>query len=170
MAIDDCQYSFNELANKVMPVRMKDLRYRMQEPIAMAEFGATGVGTSGILTKLGLKKDFKGCYVLIDRGRSIYVGISQNVIQRLQQHVKGKTHYDASLAYRMAAANNPHSTTRSGAMHNDAFKDSFMRSKDYIRTLAVAYIEITNPVELYLFELYCTMELNTDQWNTFKTH
>jgi hypothetical protein len=37
-----------------------------------------------------------------------------------------------------------------------------------IKTVAV--IEIENPVELYLFEIYYAMELDTVKWNTIRTH
>ena len=40
----------------------------------------------------------------------------------------------------------------------------------YLRSLNVAFIEIGNPLELYLFEAYCAMELDTSEWNTFETH
>jgi len=40
--------------------------------------------------------------------------------------------------------------------------------------LATAFVEIANPLELYLFEAYCAMELSTGSdtgaWNTFLTH
>jgi len=142
----------------------------MKNPIPMKLFGASGKGRTAILSKLGLQEDFKGCYVLIDRGRPIYVGISQAVVQRLQQHVKGKSHYDASLAYRMALESVPHKGTRDQAMSSDAFKEAFEESKSYLMKLSVAYIQVGNPVELYLFELYCSMELDTAEWNTFATH
>ena len=38
----------------------------------------------------------------------------------------------------------------------------------------MAFVEIANPLELYLFEPYCAMELltgfDTGGWNTFLTH
>lgn len=169
MTIDNCRASFSELANKMMPLRMEILRERMKNPVPMKLFGTFGKGKTAILKNLGLPQDFKGCYVLIDQDMPIYVGISQTVIQRLLQHVKGKTHNAASLAYRMAADEVPHKNTRNVAMTTGAFQDAFTKSKNYLRSLSVAFVEIENPVELYLFELYCAMELDT-RWNTFKTH
>jgi hypothetical protein len=34
----------------------------------------------------------------------------------------------------------------------------------------VAFIEIANEVELHLFEVYAAIELDTGEWNTFRTH
>ena len=136
----------------------------------MKAFAMPGEGKATILEKLRLKSDFKGCYVLLDKEKPIYVGISQSVIQRLQQHVKGQTHYDASLAYRMASDKVPLETTRAEAMQNDPFRKAFIHSKEYLQSLFVAFIEIENAVELYLFELYCALELDTEKWNTFETH
>jgi len=31
---------------------------------------------------------------------------------------------------------------------------------------SVVFVEINNPVELYIFEPYCAMELSTGEWNT----
>jgi predicted GIY-YIG superfamily endonuclease len=168
--IDKCMLSFSEFSSVSMPSIMGKLRHQMQQLIPMSTFATPGDGKAAILSKLKMKLDFKGCYVLIDKDRPIYVGISQSVIQRLQQHVKGKTHYNASLAYRMAMEKVPHETTREEAMQNGAFTAAFVQSKEYIRGLYVAFIEIKNAVELYLFELYCSLELDTDKWNTFETH
>jgi predicted GIY-YIG superfamily endonuclease len=172
MAIDRCEVSFAVLANEVMPALMSKLREKMKQPLPMARFGAEEAGKSTILADLGRKSDFSGCYVLIDvhKEEPIYVGISRRVVQRVLEHVKGRTHNSASLLYRMASEKAPHSNTRDAAMRSDAFKQAFEESKKYIKSLSVAFIEIGDPVELYLFELYCCMELDTSRWNTFRTH
>ena len=170
MSVDGCPHTFAELATKVLPGRMDEMRSAMREPWKMSDFSLVGLGTRGHLNRIGRKADFKGCYVLLEIGTPVYVGISQNVIQRLQQHVKGKTHYDASLAYRMAAHGNEAYPTRSIAMEDPNFFSQFGKHQSYIKSLNVACVEIDNPLELYLFEAFCSMELDTHQWNTFATH
>ena len=36
--------------------------------------------------------------------------------------------------------------------------------------MSVAFIEIENPLELYVFEAFAAMTLGTHEWNTFRTH
>lgn len=55
-------------------------------------------------------------------------------------------------------------------MQDPAFQAHFSNARAYIAGLSVAFIEIINPLELYLFEAYCAMELDTAKWNTFETH
>ena len=170
MAIDECQYSFKELADDCLPSLMRKMNRALKSTKLMSEFGKKGVGKKTILKGLGKKSDFQGCYVLQDESGPLYVGISRGVIQRLIQHVKGKTHFDASFAYRIAAYNYEHDMSRGDAMKHGEFKRSFDDAKAYILTMSVAFIEIGNELELYLFEVFCSMELDTSRWNTFKTH
>lgn len=170
MAIDDCQYTFAQLLAEVLPGYMAKLRHRMENATPMSEFAVRGVGVATLLRQFNRTADFQGCYVLFEVIRPIYVGISQTVLQRLRQHVRGTTHFDASLAYRIASARHPHNMTRSGAMADEHFQEHFAAAQDYLRGLNVAFIEIKNPLELYLFEAYCAMELDTSEWNTFETH
>lgn len=170
MAIDECQYSFQELSEQRLPELMSDMRNALGRPMQMSQFAESGVGKKTILIKLNKKSDFQGCYVLSDDNEPLYVGISRGVTQRLIQHVKGKTHFDASFAYRIASENNEHEMTRGDAMNHDEFKTYFSDAKSYIADMSVAFIEISNDLELYLFEAYCSMELDTSLWNTFRTH
>jgi len=64
----------------------------------------------------------------------------------------------------------PHRVTRSQAMQDTAFKSAFDIAQNYLRSLKCATIAIDNPLELYLFEAFCAMELDTSVWNTFMTH
>lgn len=96
------------------------------------------------------------------------------MIARLRQHVFGKTHLEASLAFRIAMSRHADETiarlTRSEAMEDPLFGTSFAEAQAYLRSLDVAAIAIENPLELYVFEAYCALELDTHQWNSFETH
>lgn len=170
MPIDNCTSSFSELATSVLPQYMEKLRGELQRPHTLAAFCISGVGVSGILKTLEWELDFSGCYVLMHDGIPFYVGISRSVIKRLRQHGTGKTHFNASLAYRMAKEKVTHTTTRSNAMEDPSFRAAFDDARTRLRGCTVAFIEISNPLELYLFEAYCAMALDTCEWNTFRTH
>ena len=169
MAIDNCQYSFQELATDVLPGYMQQMRWAIAEPYPMAEFGRKGIGPKTMLRRLGHSEDFAGCYVLLDQDKAVYVGISRTVVQRLLQHVKGKTHNNASLAYRIASKKYPLDLNRNEAMKVPAFRAEFDKAKDHLKSLQVAFVPIDNAVELHLFEVYCAMELDAEL-NTFRTH
>jgi hypothetical protein len=170
MPIDGCPFTFHELVEQKLPEDMARMRAAMSVPHPMEMFGQRGIGPKTIMRRLGLAEDFVGCYLLLDGDRPLYVGISRGVIQRLLQHVKGRTHYDASLAYRIASDNRPHNLKRSVVMQDLEFHAEFERAKDYLRSLRVAFVSIEDDIELYLFEVYCAMELATCKWNTFRTH
>lgn len=169
--IDSCTSTFAKLAAAVLPGYMRRLRTAMQKPLSLTEFCISGVGVKTILwQQLHRTSDFSGCYVLLRDGKPFYVGISRGVVGRLRQHGTGKTHYDASLAYRMAFKKAPHKTTRQDAMKNTMFLRAFRKAQRLLHGSNVAFIEISNPLELYLFEAYCSMKLDTSEWNTFRTH
>jgi hypothetical protein len=60
--------------------------------------------------------------------------------------------------------------TKSRAAGNRAYAAAFRRAKARLARGKVAFVEIENPLELYLFEVYAAMKLDTSRWNTFATH
>ena len=126
--------------------------------------------TKELLSRLKRTTDFPGCYVFIDGSTPIYVGISRGVIKRLVQHLNYDSHYSASLIYRMASEDYPHEMKRDQAMKDEQFKAVFFTAQGRLRQMKVAFIEINNDLELYLFEVFASMKLDTDTWNTFRTH
>jgi hypothetical protein len=158
------------LSSRVLPEYLAKLRRAMAVPHKANEFSRDGVGPVGIAKCLALECDFSGCYVLLDKQKPIYVGISRSVLARLRQHVTGKSHFDASLVYAIAQRRCPTPGQRSEAMLNPAFFEAFEGAQQYLRTLDVAFVRIDNPLELYLFEAYAAMALDTAEWNTFRTH
>lgn len=170
MTVDNCKYSFQKLALTVLPGYMTKMNAAIKRPIPMTVFAEKGNGLKTILKQIGRENDFIGCYIFTEKDKPVYVGISRTVIQRVIQHVKGRTHYDASLAYRIATEHYPHTMRRNEIMIDEGFRKEFENAKERIRSMGVSYIEIENDLELYLFEAYCAMELDTFKWNTFRTH
>ena len=125
MAIDECEFTFQQLVTEQLPKDMERMRKAIKQARPMAMFARYGVGPKSILRELDLHKDFTGCYVLLEQGTPMYVGISRTVIQRLLQQVKGRTHNSASLAYRIAFEKHPHNLSRSEAMKTPEFKEAF---------------------------------------------
>ena len=170
MAIDDCPYTFQELAETVLPQYMAELRISMACSKPMSDFAVPGDGPATIAGGMDRNGDFSGCYVLIDRGIPLYVGISRKAITRLRQHVTGRGHEDATLAYRMASSAMGHSMSRKDAMAHTELRRLFHEKREYLKTMNTAFVEIDNALEMHVFEAYCAMELDTCVWNTFATH
>jgi hypothetical protein len=59
---------------------------------------------------------------------------------------------------------------RGEAMRDPEFRKVFDECQAHPRGLRVAFIAIDNDLEIYLFEAFCAMDLDTWQWNTFRTH
>lgn len=92
------------------------------------------------------------------------------MVKRLVQHLNSNSHYSASLVYRMATEEYPHEMKRDQAMRDEQFRAVFVAAQERLRALQFAFVEIQNDLELYLFEAYAAMKLDTDTWNTFRTH
>lgn len=186
MSIDNCKHTFKHLADTRLPSLMDELNKKISESYPLKIFLIKGFGTNTFLKKIGEEKDFQGCYVFIEKGKPLYVGISQKVGNRISQHIKGRTHFNASWAYRIALSK----YFRIYKPNMDKIKDEltktkiplkeyleipeflehFNAAKKRISSMKCAFIEIENPLELYVFEIYCCMNLDTNKWNTFKTH
>jgi hypothetical protein len=169
--IDGCPHSFANLAATVLPCHLERLHDARQHPWPASVFSQPGYGVASIAKELSLDGDFSGCYVLQEGTTPIYVGISRGVLNRLRQHLLGKDHFSASLAYAMAKKDHqPTEKTRKLVMGAKGFPDAFEKSQAYLRSLSIGAVEIMNPLELYVFEAYAAMSLGTAEWNTFRTH
>ena len=170
LAVDLCPHSFHTLAVRILPRRMKELRRAITNASPLALFDTPGLGLRGIMRLLETAEDFSGCYVLLCRNKPVYVGISRRVLYRLYSHIRGTSHFTATLAFRMAAAETGLKLSREQHMAEMGFRRAFAKKKKQMRQWKVAWVAIENPVELCLFEVFCAMGLNTSKWNTFKTH
>jgi hypothetical protein len=170
LPIDGYRFSFEELTQTVLPQHFSRLEEARRTPRPSEHFVGFKTVTRKALERAGKSRDFAGCYVFLDGGTPIYVGISRGVIKRLIQHLNYDSHYSASLVYRMACDEYPHEMKRDQAMKDDQFRQAFLSVKARLHKMAVAFIEIENDLEQYLFEVYAAMKLDTAKWNTFRTH
>lgn len=170
MAIDDCSHSFVELAQTMLPRLMSQMRQCITSPRPIADFLVPRQGLKTLLRAHGRVTDFPGCYVLLERDKPLYVGISRKVFRRLWYHARGTKHFTATLAYSIAAHAFVSDLPRSARMADPDFLTRFTVAKQRIQKCNFAFVEITNDLVLYLFEAYCAMELDTSEWNTFRTH
>jgi hypothetical protein len=167
---DNCVHSFEELAETVKPAHYARLEAAMRNAIPAQKLFGFKSGSKEALARLKRTTDFPGCYVFIDQGKPIYVGISRGVIKRVIQNPNYDSHYSASLVYRMATEEYLHEMKRDQAMKDDQFRAVFFSAQDRLHQMTVAFVEIGNDLELYLFEIFAAMRLETDTWNTFRTH
>jgi hypothetical protein len=170
MAIDGCRHSFEGLVDKVLPGHLKHLRRAMRFPWRAVNLAKPNIGPKTFAKSVGLEDDLSGCYVFMRGVRPIYVGISRSVLARIRQHLRGRGHLDASLAYAMAQDRQPTPGSRSDAMKNRRFLRAFDAARRGLSQMNVAAVVIENPLELHVFEAYAAMKLKTSKWNTFRTH
>jgi len=129
------------------------------------------------IDKIGLEKvPQKGVYIFFEGKKAIYVGRSNRLKNRLKEHSqKSSDHYSATLAFRIAK----HETTdiqkkgrkqtNEQLMSNRNFLKEFNDAKERISKTKIRFIEVEDPIEQTLFEVYAYLELNT-KYNDFGTH
>ncbi len=170
MAIDNCLHTFQQLSATELPILKQTLDGLMRSAHNASDFAIVGHGVKTILKRLNMPKDIPGLYIFVEEGKPLYVGISRNVIQRLRQHLTGGTHFDASLAYMMAEVAAGTGKKRSDHMEDPDFLEAFDKAQDRLKRCKVAFIEISDAVTRYLFEVYAAMQYDTKEWNHFETH
>lgn len=115
--------------------------------------------------------DFQGIYIIYDENIPFYVGRSNDVIRRIYQHVNGKTDTSATLAFKFGQKlfkiENPNLKLKNRReLDFEKYCKPFQKE---MRKFKIVFDQIQNDVELYLFELYASVELKTNQ-NRFKCH
>jgi hypothetical protein len=186
----------DDLIKRGLPDLLRQLNQAISKhPVPVAKFAKPNVGPATLFKDLRIgerldfaagkrwssepqkKHVFPGCYVFIEDSTPIYVGISRNVLNRIGNHVKGKTQLSASFAYRIAADQQQDP----GGLATVAMKDKdsalyrlFEEMKRRITEMNVAFIPVDIEsdcgISLYMFEPYAAAKLGTLKWNKFTTH
>ncbi|AVO50373.1 hypothetical protein C6568_14830 [Melaminivora suipulveris] len=156
MPLHDCRFSFQELANVELPALMLQLRERMEQP----HRGTAALHGDAVVP------DARGAYIWIVEGKRVYVGIANRLRRRIRDHVCADPSR-ANLAVRMAAKHL--GLPVSAVKRSPEFQTAFAQAQSVLTQASFACIEIPNPLVLYLFEPFCSMELDTGDFNRFDT-
>ena len=118
----------------------------------------------------------KGIYVFFEEGRPIYVGRSNRMKCRIQEHGRpSSTHNSAPFAFNVAkkAAGKKGvdvSEKRAELEKDQTFAPLFSEAKERVSRMWVRVIEIDDPILQTLFEVYACIALRTTEYNDFDTH
>jgi hypothetical protein len=119
----------------------------------------------------------RGVYLFSDRGKHLYVGRSNLLRRRLQNHCRPSgTHFTATFAFRIArrqtGRNRPTYTTagsRQALVNDEVFRRAFEAAKRRVAAMDIRYVEETDPTRQALLEIYAATALAT-RFNDFDTH
>ena len=119
----------------------------------------------------------RGVYLFSDGDRHLYVGRTNKLRQRLQNHCRpGSTHFMATFAFRLAreATDNLRASytaagSRAALLLDPPFAQAFTDAKARLRKLCVRYVEEADPIRQCLLEVYVAVVLKA-AYNDFDNH
>ncbi|MCK4368464.1 MAG: GIY-YIG nuclease family protein [Dehalococcoidales bacterium] len=118
----------------------------------------------------------KGIYVFYENNKPLYVGRSNRLKERIQEHGRPSSdHYSATLAFTIAKERmNFNRNKRRLATRNDlekapGFKEEFFLARKQVAAMQVKVVKIEDQIAQTLFEIYAHLALKT-KYNDFGTH
>jgi predicted GIY-YIG superfamily endonuclease len=118
----------------------------------------------------------QGVYVFYQKGKALYVGRSNRIKERIQQHSRPSSmHNSASFAFRLAKEEMsrhrsiPKDITRKEWENAPGFKKAFFLARMRVAEMKIRVIGIDDQVKQALFEIYAHLALKT-KYNDFGTH
>jgi predicted GIY-YIG superfamily endonuclease len=117
----------------------------------------------------------KGVYMFVENRKPIYIGRTNRMAQRLLEHSrKSSSHYHASFAFKLAKSEAIKVgintvATRKTLETDIQFKALFDEAKKRVAKMAIKYVEINDPVDQALFEVYASEVFKTPM-NDFENH
>lgn len=118
-----------------------------------------------------------GIYLFSDGEHHLYVGRTNNIRKRLQQHCRpGSSHNSAPFAFRLARETRkvPQATyktqgSRAHLLQDHEFASAFTDAKARLRTMNIRVVEESNPLRQALLEMYIAVALAAP-YNDFDNH
>jgi hypothetical protein len=112
-----------------------------------------------------------GVYAFFEHGRAVYVGQTRNLQRRLKNHVT-PSHNNAAFAFKQArqalGKERTRKKKRADLEKDPVFRAEFSRQIARVEAMQVRFIELSDPVLRYIFELYAAMawKLSLDEFDT----
>lgn len=175
-SFSDTIKSFDQkLSNLVLPKNIINISNYFGKGFGLASARTKllqdGIIKSEWLTNGNTTTDFKGIYIFFHNDKPFYVGISKQVLRRILQHTKGHSHYTSTLAYNIGLIyyKLKNGVEYKGKREDFDFSANVEPIKEFLSKQKLVIMNIENDDELYLFEIYCAMRLQT-VLNKFETH
>ena len=112
-------------------------------------------------------------YLLSEDGSPAYVGRTRNLRERLGDHMRRSSdRYSATFAFRLAKREwwlLSNVLTDAELEENPLFRERFLKAKDRVSQMAFQYVQVADPIEQTLLEVYVAESLATP-YNSFETH
>ena len=123
----------------------------------------------------------KGIYVFYESGKPFYVGRSDRMRSRILEHGRPSSRHNSAtfaflLAMEMATCKGVDCTgkTRDDLQMADDFKPLYDQAKERVRNMQVKVVEVDDPIEQSVFEVYAALHLRTARdhggYNDFDNH
>ena len=128
-------------------------------------------------TNLPKNVPLRGIYLFSENSKHLYVGRSNNIRSRIQNHCRlSASHHQATFAFRIARGetNFKKATYKTKGSRKDIeedpiFKPAFSSAKESLRNMELRFIGVDDPILQALFEIYAAVTLNTP-FNDFENH
>lgn len=112
-------------------------------------------------------KGLKAIYAFYEQdGVACHVGRTRNLHARIRGHLS-KSHFSASLAFKRArqklnlAATYRRGEGRASLLLQEHFAAAFHREREALSQMQLRLVEVNDPLEQHMFELYAALRLNT---------
>lgn len=197
-APDHCTLSVTEVFRSCSDL-LSELEGRFGQSMSLADCRSKSKYTRQSLIKTFKLQDVKehgktvarGLYVMFDgssatRESAFYVGVSNDVPNRLSGHLAGKTPAQSSLVYllmkRHLEENDPSALwakdVETGKLKEKSRKVLFAENRKYCERIAqelmntcrVVIQPVPDVVSLHVLEAMAAVEFKTGPWNSFKPH
>jgi hypothetical protein len=114
-----------------------------------------------------------GVYAFFESGTAVHVGRTRNLLARLRSHVS-KNHNAASFAFKRTRkklnviATYKAEGGRAALVKDKTFGPEFVDQIGLVRNMDVRFVEVPDPLEQYLLELYAAIEwgLSLEEFDT----
>lgn len=119
----------------------------------------------------------RGIYLFSEADRHLYVGRTNGIKKRLQNHCRqGGTHFSATFAFRIARietgrtrATYTKAGSRDALLLQPEFAAAFEAAKRRVAAMDIRFVEETDAVKQALLEIYAATVLETP-YNDFENH
>ena len=147
------------------------------QSVALATPGLfSALMSSDIFTSKGIvsQRGKSGVYIFFEDGNAVHVGRTRNLGGRLRGHIT-KSHFSASFAFKRTRriqgkiASYVTAGSRQDLARDDEFKSEFYRQIELVKAMSVRFLEVPDPIQQYLLELYAHLELDLPL-DEFDTH